>query len=258
MRIWTVLSFLSCCVLAASVAAQERPVRDADALIVLQRAVTAMGGVAISHVRDCVAEGMIEAVPGGWLTSGSFVWKDSGSEFRYENPGPLGRATLVSGRGRPTVLRGDGSMHYNAHVTEAKLPPHLIALVLYKALSDERYKVLILGEETLGSSRVLRIRTSLETDEVSAVTTVQEWLIDATTGLPLRVEYRMPSNRNALDYLPTAFEYTNFRYVSGVAVPTRIAFYHDGQYSGVATLSSVTINAGINSSEFDAPSGGGR
>jgi hypothetical protein len=186
------------------------------------------------------------------------VWKDSGAEFRYENPGPSGRSTLVSGRGRPTVLRGDGSKRYNAHTTEAKLPPHLAALVLYKALSDERYKLVFLGEEVLNGSHVFRIRTSLETDEISSVVSVQEWLLDAATGLPARVEYRMPSNRNALDYLPAALEFTDFQYVSGIAVPGRIAFFHHGQSSGVATLSSVRFNVGISSDEFDAPSGGAR
>lgn len=232
--------------------------RDADAIAVLQRAVSLMGGGAIPQARDCVAEGTIEAVPGGWLTSGSFVWKDSGAEFRYENLSSSGRATLVSGRGRPTVLRADGFKRYNAHVSEAKIAPHLAALVLYRALSDERYKLVFLGEEVLNGTRVLRIRASLEKDEVSAVTTVQDWLLDAVSGLPVRVEHRLPSNQNALDYLPAALEFSNFQYVSGVAVPARISFYHGGQYSGVATLNSVVFNAGINSSEFDAPAGGDR
>lgn len=232
--------------------------RDADAIAVLQRAVSLMGGGAIPQVRDCVVGGTIEAVPGGWLTSGSFVWKDSGAEFRYENPSASGRTTAVSGRGRPAVLRADGVKRYNAHVSEAKIPPHLAALVLYRALSDERYKVVFLGEEVLNGIRVLRIQTSLEKDEVSAVTTVQDWLLDAVSGLPIRVEYRLPSNQNALDYLPAALEFSNFQYISGVAVPVRISFFLGGQYSGVATLNSVIFNVGISSSEFDAPAGGDR
>jgi hypothetical protein len=244
--------------IAAQQAQDVQRGRDPDALIVLQRAVSVMGGVAISQVRDCVASGVIEAAPKSWLTSGSFVWKDSGAEFRYENPSSSGRTTLVSGRGRPAVLRADSFKRYNAHVSEAKIPPHLAALVLYKALSDERYKVAFLGEEVLNGTRVLRIQTSLDKDEVSAGTTVQEWLLDAASGLPLRVEYRLPSNQNALEYLPAAFEFSNFQYVSGVAVPARIAFYHGGQYSGVAVLTSVVFNVGISSSEFDAPAGGAR
>lgn len=256
------LSFLCalCVLLFTSPFSGQRKIaeRDADAIVVLQRAISVMGGAAIPQARDCVAAGTIEAVSGGWLTSGTFAWKDSGSEFRYENPTSSGRATLVSGRGHPTVLRADGFKRFNAHVSEAKIAPHLAALVLYRALSDEQYRLVFLGEEVIGGTRVLRIRTTLEKDEVSALTTVQEWLFDAASGLPLRVEYRLPSNQNALDYLPAALEFSSFQYVSGIAVPARIAFYHDGQYSGVAILTSVTFNAGISSDEFDAPAGGGR
>ncbi len=231
--------------------------RDATALSVIQRAVVAMGGVKmIGQIRDCVAEGTIEPSKGSWLTSGSFVWKNSGSEFRYENQGPAGPSVYTSGHGRPGVASGGKVTRLYAHVSEANFAPHLAAVSLLKALLEARYQVALLGEETWNGHLALRVKTSFTADEASAVTTHQEWLFDLASGLPLRAEYRLPANNNALEFLPAAAEFSDFRSISGVLVPFQIAVYHDGQMGGVIKLNSVLFNVGMSPTEFDSPAGG--
>lgn len=232
------------------------PSRDPDATAIVVRAVAAMGGPAISQIRDCRAEGALEAAEGSWLTSGSFVWKDAGSEFRYESTGKAGSSVYVSGQGRPAALASGKTTKLNAHVSEANFSPHLAALVLLRAASDPRYKLVWIGLEPFGAGPAAHVRISLEIDEVTSVTTVQDWYLDPISGLPLRVEYRLPSNANALSFLKAAVEFSDFRMVSGVAVPFQIVFYEDGVKVSVAKLSSVVFNSGLSPSEFAAPAGG--
>ena len=247
------------CACLSLLAQQASPPRDPLALAAVQRAVAVTGGTGpISQIHDCVAEGTLEPSPGSWLSSGTFVWKNSGSEFRYENPGVSGRSAYVSGRGRPAVVKPDGTTRLHAHVSEANFPPHLFSLVLLRMLADARYKLVFVGEQIIGDRPVLRVRSSLAVDEITAVTTVQDWFFDAGSGLPVRVEYRLPANSNALEYLSAAVELADFRSVSGLAVPFQITIYQDGQKGGIAKLSSVVFNTGISTTDFDAPNGGGQ
>lgn len=241
--------------LVGSLPAQQM-MRDPQAAGAAARAIAAMGGANIAQVRDCRAEGVLEAVEGSWLTSGSFVWKDAGSAFRYESTGKAGSSVYVSGQGKPAVLASGKTTKLNAHVSEANFPQHLAALVLLRALSDSRYKLAWIGLEPLGASQAAHVRISLEIDEVTAVTTVQDWYFEPVSGLPLRVEYRLPSNANALSFLKAAVDFSDFRMVSGVAVPFQIVFYEDGVKVSVAKLSSVAFNSGLSPSEFTAPAGG--
>ncbi|MBI3662083.1 MAG: hypothetical protein HY234_03410 [Acidobacteria bacterium] len=236
--------------------AAQQPARDPQAAAVLTRAVAAMGGSGIAQMRDCRAEGVIQAAEGSWLSSGAFVWKNAGAEFRYENQGKAGPSVFVSGQGRPAVLASGKTTKFNAHVSEANFPQHLAALVLFRALSDPRYKLVWIGLEPFGTGQLAHVRISLEIDEVTSVTTVQDWYFDPASGLPLRVEYRLPANSNALSFLNAAVEFSDFRMVSGVAVPFQIMLYEEGQKVGVAKLNSVVFNAGLSPSEFHTPAGG--
>lgn len=257
-RLFLSISCVLCTLFFSSpFSAQRRlPQRDADALAAIQRAVLAMGGAAIQQVQDSVFQGTLGAVEGSSMTSGDFTWKNSGTEFRYENPGRSGRGTLVSGRGRPGIVGPSGTTRLNAHMAEANLPAHLAPLVLLKTLADVRHRLIFVGNEALNGAAVIHVRSSLEADEVSAATTVRDWFFDAATGLPVRVEYRLPANSNALEHMPAAVELSDFRFVSGIAVPFQITVYHNGQRLGVARISSVVFNTGISPSDFDLAGGG--
>lgn len=244
---------------AATGTAQADPVREPGAVAAIELAVAAMGGrTAIGQIRDCVAQGTVQAAEGSSLTSGGFVWKNAGAEFRYENPGSAGAQVTVSGHGRPASVENGELQRLSGNATAAHIPSHLIAAVLFKELANPTYLITVDGLGTVGERQVIRVRTVWELNDATASVSPQVWFLDVSTGLPLRVEYRIPEISDALNYLTGAIEFSDFRNVSGVVVPFRITTYTEGDWESTITINSIALNTGISPLEFDAPAGGGQ
>jgi hypothetical protein len=253
MRFRPACFFLTLLVLVNVAAFEDQPRRDPQAVAVLQQAVAVLGGeAAYAQVRDAVTTGMIGAAPGSSARTGSFVWKVAGEEFRREFRSGSSEAVTVSGSGSPTHTRDGKSKRIAYHVVLASPPLHLPGLVLYRQLASREYSMKFIGTETVAGRAAVHIQTCLERTEVSTLITVQEWFFDAATGLPLRVEFRIPDTKIASDYIEAAAEFSDFRAVNGLLLPFRITSYHDKQLWTVAQVGSVAVNAGVNPAEFAA------
>lgn len=246
--------------LATAMQSQLPPVtRDPAALAALKIAIHAMGEEsAISRVRDCVAQGHLQA-SASWASTGDFTWKNSGTDFRYENPAASGTRVLVSGHGHPAALHdGSGILKLHGHTAWANVPPHLAASVLLRELLDASYTIISLAPGQVGNKSVIRVQTSLESSVISRAVTPQIWSLDSSSGLPLRLEYRLPDSANALNTSAAALEFGDYRSVDGVLTPFQIVTFVDGEREAKITLTSVVFNSGLNSTDFDSPSGGSR
>jgi len=140
----------------------------------------------------------------------------------------------------------------------ANLPFHLPAVLLLRELNDSTYSITWQGTVTLGGVTAARIRISLDTDSVASLVTPQDWYFDSSTGLPLRVEHRLPDNLRPEIFTAAAEEFSDFRAVARVAVPFRMVSYGDGEQIAVIMVSSVDFNSGIPPGSFDLPTGGAR
>ena len=255
----TLLLALFVCVRAEAQATPSSPppVRDPNALAVIRQAVVALGGSAIGQVQDCVTTGTTQAFAGSGLTSGSFTWKNSGREFRYENPGPSGLRIFASGHGKPALEDGGAVMPLSPQAGVGSFPPHLLALVLVRALASPRVSVQMLGAGVVGGRPAIRVQVSLGVSTAKGGSSNgQQWFFDASSGLPLRVEYAVAADGAPGVTAVAAAEFSNYRPLSGVMIPFQIVTYADGQQMSVVTLSSVAFNTGIAASEFDLPTGG--
>jgi hypothetical protein len=249
----SVCLFLSLLIFVNVAAVEDQPRRDPQAVAVLQQAVAALGGeAAYAQVRDAVTTGMIGAAPGSTARSGNFVWKVAGDEFRREFRNGSSEAVTVSGLGSPTHTRDGKSKRIAYHVVLASPPLHLPGLVLYRQLASREYSIKSVGTEMVAGRPAVHIQTCDERTDVSKLITVHEWFFDAVTGLPLRVEYRIPDTKIASDYMEAAAEFSDFRAVNGLLLPFQINTYHSGQARTVAQVSSVAVNGGVNPAEFAA------
>ncbi|HXE90758.1 MAG TPA: hypothetical protein VNK82_07330 [Terriglobales bacterium] len=235
------------------------PARDPAALAALEAAVAATGGrIALSQVRDCVAVGRMQAADGSGLGSGSFVWKDAGREFRYENPRPDGPQVVVSGRGRPALAHGGRTERLRGQTTLNHVAPHLAGVALYNRLADTRYSLRVLGPGTVNGRPAVVVRTYLASAEpVLAEATQQDWFLDAGMGLPLRVEIQVPSP-DGTGWQVAAMELSDFRVVSGIVVPFQIVTWFGEQPQALMVLDTFSFNTGLSPTEFEAPTGGGQ
>lgn len=238
---------------------QRAPQRDAQAVAVLQRAIAAMGGAAaVGQITDAVVAGSVEPASGSSVNSGSFKWESSGSEFRYEKQSASSDLVLVSGHGHPARIRNGTATGLLSHTALANTPLHFPALVLAGVIANQGYSITLIGNTSVNGAPATKVHISFDSDLIHALVTPQDWYFDATTGIPVRVEHRLPDERRAEIYVTAAEEFGNYRIVAGVVMPYKISSYEEGQLLAVETMNSVEFNTGINPSEFDAPAGGAR
>jgi len=236
--------------------APPAPTRDAGALLAVSQAVGALGGSTVAQIADCIVYGTIQPINNSSARAGNFVWKTSGAEFHREFSDGTATQILVSGHGHPSLSENGKTSRLLRHVAQAIPPLYLPALVLAGQANDPRYTLTFLGPAAASGQAAIRLHTSLDSDAVSALVTPQEWYLDATTGLPLRVEYRVPDSLDAGKWEVGAVDFSDYRRVAGVSVPFRMLVYEDLQPTSVVTLTSVTFNTGLSPADFDAPTGG--
>lgn len=230
------------------------PVRDQQALDVVQKALTVMGGTTIAAIQDCTVQAQSDAAPGTQGLSGTMTWRMAGTEFRIDAPGPYGTASVMTGHGKPVAINGT-TKPLPMYVAQALFVPVAIGAVLAQELANPKMSLRFKDIETLGTESVAVITTALETDYPDNVVTPQTWYFDSSTGLPVRVEFRSPDIRQPTNFIPSAVELSNYHWVSGAAYPSNVVSYLDGRTQFVFTVESVVVNSGIGPSEFDSTGG---
>lgn len=239
-----------------SAAGQAPPVRDPDALAVVQSAITALGGQdAIGQVQTCLAQVQTQAEPGSTATSTTATWKNMGNEFRYEVPAG---EIFVSGHGTPAFSIGGTVKLLPSYVGLASFPSAMVSTSLLSQFLNPSYSVMSAGNGTVGSNPAVLVKTNLSTDTTSATVTQQTWYFDPTSGVPLRAEYQVPDWNDATVSGAAAVEFADYTAVSGVKVPYKITYFFGGKPLQTATLTAVVFNSGVTTTDFDVPSGDGQ
>jgi hypothetical protein len=221
-------------------------------MAIVQTALAAMGGVtAIGQVQDCIAQGQMEATPGGAGKTGTIVWEAAGKEFKIDFTSPTGNSSLVSGHGTPTLSIGSSVKKVHPRAVPLFVPI-LIGTVLLKYLQNPNSSIESGGNTTVGSLPATLIK--INAAHPNSLSPAQFWYFDNSTGLPLRTEIRIP---NANSVISEEMDFSDYRAVSGVQYPFQIATFHLGTQTAVIKVQSILINTNIAPSKFD-PAGGAR
>jgi hypothetical protein len=235
----------------------DSPVRDAQAVAAVQNAVNALGGAAvIGQARSCVVQGNVTGSPGALTPSGSFRWEAAGAEYRFEGSASAGNNLFVTGHGNPAQSSAGKSQAISPYVARAMFVPALVGPVLLQELQNQSYSIRFSGTDTIGTESVLIITTAAETTYPDNVITPQSWYFDASTGLPVRVDFRSPAPRYPASYVNERFDYSDFRVIAGTIFPFQISLSINGQPVQTFGINTISVNASVPPSDFDAPSGG--
>lgn len=250
-------SILLCNAFAASLPTPAK--KDPVALNYIQAALTAMGGsAAVAQVQDSVISGTITPTTGSWVQPASFIWKTSGSEFRTEISRSSGDQIFVSGHGKPAVSRNGTVANLYYHVSMVADPFQLPALVLASKLADPQVSIFSVGSTSLAGKAVFKVQTSSSRNAAQTAITQQIWYFDTSTGLPLRVEYRIPAAENMEQWTDAATDYSAYQQIEGLLVPFQMTYSEDGSPLETLSVSQVNFNVGSQPSEFDLQAGGGK
>jgi hypothetical protein len=214
------------------------------------------GAAAVATVKDTLVTGTVASSSGGPTKSGTFTWKTSAAEYRYEFHFSSTANIFLSGHGNPATVHNGTVTSISPQVGIANSPLHLPAEVLADAIANPQYSVVLSGKTTLNGAAAIKLRISLTTDMLSALISTQDWYFDPASGLPLRVEHRIPDTRRPENYVVAAEDFADFRTVSGLLTPFKITSYEEGALVAVETVTAVSFNNGLSPTDFDAPTGG--
>jgi hypothetical protein len=236
--------------------------RDPQAIAALQQAIAALGGqAAINSLQNSVAIGAITpASAANWIEPGNFKWEDdfSGGSYEFRDELVANGITKVyaSGHGHPAFNNGLQNLARSSYTSMANPPFHLPGVLLLRELGNSLCAIQFIETTTVVGSSVVHVRTTIVGDAVQTTLSQQDWYLDTVSGLPLRVVYRVPSNGNALEYDVTTTDFSNYRAVSGIAVPFTMVTSLGGTNLCTATISSISFNVPLSSSDFDLTVGG--
>jgi hypothetical protein len=254
--IWTACPMLVAQTVPTPSSPQATPVRDPVAVSTIQSAIAAMGGVtAVGTIQSSIAQGTSVDTPDDGNGSTNFVWSHSGQEFRYENVAAVGSHVFVSNSGSPCDIEGNTVVPSASHVARASLPFHIPALVLFNELSSSNYTLIYVGVAPLNGISAVHIQTIDHSDPVGQLVTPQDWYFDSTTSLPVSVQYRIPSAADPQIWFAGSISFGNYQAVNGALLPFRLTI-QEGEGAAptvVATISSITFNTPISSTQCGAP-----
>ena len=231
-----------------------KPIRDEQALNVIQTAIAALGGTtAIGQVQSLQVQAQMQnADPNA---SGTMTWEMSGSEFRIATNIGSKSGVMVTGYGSPTTSANGISRAVPQFVKNAIFIPAFVSVELLNELQNAQYSFRYVGSTTVNGTAATVIETALTDSRVDGRVTLQKWYF-AATNLPIRVEYLLPSEKTPYAAMPGAVDLANYEAVSGVMFPFTITPYHWKQPFGTVSVQSVNVNPTIAASDFDPPTAG--
>jgi len=232
--------------------AQQTPsvARDPQAVALVQAAINVMGG-------SGAAQGINTVVATGTTNTAfhSFVWKDDFSTgqhaFRREITDGTNTRLLLSNQGTPASAYNSKTRALRPHVAYAMWPLHVPIIVLSNILQNANYGLSLGPQVTVGSSVCNQILAKDASNPVTTSLSVQQWYLDATTGLPVRVQYRIADGLSVEGYAHGSIDYSDFRSVNSIAVPFQLATSQDGKSTAVVTITSIQFNAPVSASDFE-------
>lgn len=252
------LGFFGCFRSAAQITSTYTPIagqREVNAIAVVQKSLVALGGVnAIASVQSIESSGTI--LKTGSSVPISFQWEEvvSGNHFEFRRETTANGKTRVfaSGHGNPGFgVAGSQAMPVGAQMSLAAVPFDLPAIVLYAEFEDPTYSFISVNSSD--TNGLIHIQIVNNSDSVIKAITEQDWYFDPKTTLPTRVDYHLPSAKNALDFVPASCIYQGYTAEQGVQYPTSIEAHEHGRAVSQVTIASIQPNASIPSANFDLP-----
>jgi hypothetical protein len=223
---------------------QGPPERDASSMATVQTAIAAMGGSGWASVTDSVTTGKITPTQGSPVQPASFVFKTLGGEVRYDNTGDSWVHVFASGHGKPAASQSGTVKALPYHVILGQAPLFLPALVLAMRLADSNYSLIDKGTTQVQGKTAFVVQSSYSMNQPVSTITFQTWYFDSSTGLPLRVESRLPDTTNMSSWMDAATDFSNFSQVGNLVVPLTMNNSEGGSAVAVVLVNTVQFNVG--------------
>jgi hypothetical protein len=233
--------------------AQATVPRDAQAVAILQQAITAMGTVP----SDSTATGTVAITEGSTSQTGTIQVLTLGTNATSETITlPTDQRIVVYSNGDAKETSGGQSANPTLQliVTDqcADFPLPFLSSLLANADESLHY----VGQETLGGESVQHLQTwntfaskPAILQPLSPFSTRDLWF-DSTSGLLVKMAYTRRAGGGAVPGAPVTISYGNYQNVSGVLYPFQINKSFNGTPWQTITIQNVSLNTGLTSAQF--------
>jgi hypothetical protein len=171
-------------------------------------------------------------------------------QFRSEFQSSARDSIFVFDGTNASTLNNGTTRSIPSYLAAPLAPFHLPGVVLNSFLANTNYSL------TLGSSAQVQgvlanhITVSLNTDSVTQIVTTEDWYFDPKSGLPLRVEFRLPDTNDAKSYTKAAADFSNYQSVNGILVPLSMTNAMNGVVNSTVSISNVQWNYPVGPNDF--------
>ncbi len=237
------------------VAAQQRPLRDPQALSVLAQSLTVMGGAAPG---DSVASGNVTFYVGGGEEKATLRVVTRGlRQYQQEVVTSSRQRVLTFSRGRATSHDGTDSEKLLSHNAVNDYCPYFPLASIMADLNNPDLAVQYLGVESLDGASAHRIKlwntfasdSELAANNLGHYTVTEAW-IDATSLLPRKLAFSVFAREAPNEPIPVEIIYSAYGNFGGVLYPTRILKNFNGTPYCLIEIQQVLLNVGLTETDF--------
>jgi hypothetical protein len=227
--------------------------RDAQALVLIQKSVTAFG---TSVPLDSTATGTVTVVEGSTTQTGTIQILTRGTAQTVETIIlPDGQRSIVyfNGNAKEVNVKGATNPPLELILTDQCVDFPLPLLLSVLNTPDEAYRYV--GEETLDGTSAQHIQvwntfaSKPRLGKLSSFSTRDIWF-DTSSGLPLKITYSRRAGGGSVPAFPVEVTFSNYTNVNGVSYPFQINKSFNGTPWQTITIQNVSFNTGLTDAQF--------
>ncbi len=244
---------LASVLISTSMAAQQAPQRDPQALAILTQSQAAMAS-SLAAIQDALAQGTIAFADG---RTGTLTIKSKGSDRLRHEVNVDGRQTVVvTNRGKGHTILGGVRRPLPLWVAAYQRPDHIPALSRLSDFVQPNAKIAYLGLVEVAGRPAHHIRLSASpTDgtpaEIEEIISEFHVFVDAQSGLLVKTMGYDFSPEIIENRTPVETYYTDYRSLGGLLIPYHLSRHVRGQKFYEITLTNVALNVGLADTEFE-------
>lgn len=256
-RISLLLVFFACLV-SLPVAGEQQPLRDPQALALLDRAMVAMGGGRAVQIQDSVVQTSI-VLPGETSAGarGAVIKTRGPDQMWWEGTGGDAGTRWGLDRGREILVRNGRTLLRPNSNARKRCFEHLPFLLVAQELAHSDVAVSYIGQEVIEGRAAHRLKFSRvsslgekELDDKLTRDSEFDLYLDVMTLLPLKISYLFLSETDWRRGLLKEVYYSDYRLLNGILLPfqQRVVFNHRTLYE--LHIQSALFNVGLANSDW--------
>jgi hypothetical protein len=234
------------------------PVRDAQAIALLNNAFATMGGENAAAIQDTLVQATITSHGNEGSESGGVIIKTKGPYMIRIDSTESGATTgHIFNKGREFQRSDKGWREPPSANASHKRIDHLPPLLLAHELARTDFSATYVGQEPIDGRTTNHVRLARVSnfgngaDKILTRNSQVDVWLDTQTSTITKISYPYIAENDMRISVPMEITYDDYRAVNGLLVPFHQKCFLNGQYVSEMQFKSFDINLGRTDSEFE-------